>query len=467
MSIFKTIKEFRHNGKPVDAWNAGYPALQDEPDNLFLKRSLFWACYDGIKMIQEPISHRKNKAPSQQEQQYVASWISCIEHLNLPMPCEELDYRFFNLFKENGEHYEAYIQFTLNHRLTLFKKPEDFLPYTGGKFESPSQMVKIARTVAKGWLVHKQEWDINFLNVIAILDMADQEAQDSDKTWLHYDYAKCLISAKRYDDARNLVLPIVRKKASEFWAWGALAATFMQEDPLKAESCFCRGLSEARDEKFSVSMRGGLAQLLSSQGKFPEASALVCSVTNTYRNEGWPLKPEYEQLISEPWFDAAAAETVQLNSYFREMGEQANQLLYENTKTDTGIVHSLHGSGKGFNVYLSPEQKIAVRKGLFSGKGLPEVGSWACVTYGMIGGKAEVLASEPADPIALDGLDSETGLLKINPAGFGFVGEVFVSPDLVNMEWEGVEVEVLKAWDMNPKKQKMAWRALTVTPASQ
>lgn len=462
MSIFQTIKELRHNGRPVDAWNIGFPELQKEPNNLYLKRSLFWACYDGIKTIQEQINHRKTKAPSLQEQQNIESWISRIGHLNLVIPCEELDFRFYNLFKKNGEHYESFIRFTLDHFTDLFRSPEDYTPFQGEKFESPSLIVKQARVAAKGWLMHRKEWSIDFAALISFLDMANQRAMDNDKTWLHYDYAKCLISAKRYDDARDLVLPIVRKKASEFWAWGALAATFTQEDPLKAEACYCRGLCEAKDEKFSVKMRGGLAFLLAQLGKFSEASALVCSIADTYRAEGWTLKPEYEQLMAEPWFDASKAETVQLDKYFHRTGEQANQLLYEDIETTTGVVHSLHRSGKGFNVYLSPNNKIPVRKGLFTQKKLPEVGTWASVTYGKVDGKAEVLTSEPAEPISLSGIETETGLLRINPAGFGFVGDVFVSPDLVNADWEGVNVEVLKAWDINPKKKQMAWRALTV-----
>jgi hypothetical protein len=463
MTIFQTIKELRHSGKPVEAWNTGYPALRDDPGNLFLKRSLYWACYDGIKAIQEPIVHRKNKAPIQQEQQDIASWISCIEKLDLPMPCEELDFRFFNLFRENGEHYEAFVRFVINHSENLFVWPDDFTPYQGEKHESPSQVVKQARTAAKGWLIHRKEWDIDLAVLLLFLDMADSKAKDHDKTWLHYDYAKCLIASRNYEAARDLVLPIVRSKVSEFWAWGALADTYIDSNPTKAISCFAKGLSECREVKFSVKMRRRLVSLLASQGEFDKASALLCSIIDIYASEGWALNPEDEELIAQPWFNASAAGKVNFDKFFSTTGAQANNLLYDNITTKTGVVSSIHKSGKGFNVYLSEDLKIPVRKGIYVTKALPSVGDWVSVTYANTSDSTEVLEAGPTDAITLPGVEAEVGELRVNPKGFAFVGNTFVAPDLVVQELHGAEVEVLKIWDMNPKKKEMAWRAIKVT----
>lgn len=463
MTIYQTIKKLNHSGKPVDAWNVGYSALENEPNNLRLKQSLYWACYYGIKTIQKRIAHRNNKAPSQREQQYIESWISCIETLDLPLPCEELDFRFFNLFRENGEHYEAFIKFVLNHNENLFVWPDDFTPYQGEKHESPSQVIKQARSAAKGWLTYRKEWDIDLGALLSFLDMADNKAKDHDKTWLHYDYARCLIVSRNYETARDLVLPIVRKKASEFWAWGALAKTYVDSNPSKAIACFAKGLSECREAKFSGKMRGSLASLLASQDEPDKASALLCSIADIYSNEGWPLKPEYEKLMAQPWFDASAAESVNLDQFFSTAGAQANNLLYDETKTETGVVASIHKSGKGFSVYLSEDLKIPVRKGIYATKSLPSVGDWVSVTYAKTTDSTEVLDAAPTDPITLPNVETDIGELRVNPKGFAFVGNTFVAPDLVVQELHGAEVEVLKIWDMNPKKKELAWRAIKVT----
>ena len=460
MTIFQTIKELRHSGKPVDAWNTGYPTLQDEPDNLFLKRSLYWACYDGIKAIQERIAHRNNKMPTKQEQQDISSWISCIEKLDLPLPCEELNFRFFNLFRENGEHYEAFIRFVLNHGQNLFVWPDDFTPYQGEKHESPSQVVKQARTAAKAWLTYRKEWNIDLEVLLSFLDIAGSKAKDHDKTWLHYDYAKCLIVSRNYEAARNLVLPIVRTKVSESWAWGALAATYIDSNPSRAVACYAKGISECREAKFSVNMRGSLASLLANQGEPEKASALLCSIADIYSSEGWMLKPKYEELMAQQWFDASAAGSINLDQFFSTAGAQAKNFLYDEITTQTGIVSSIHKSGKGFNVYLSDGLKIPVRKGIYATKSLPSVGDWVSVTYASIANGAEVLEAAPTEAITLPGVEEEVGELRVNPKGFAFVGNTFVAPDLVVQKWHGAEAEVLKIWEMNPKKKEMAWRAI-------
>jgi hypothetical protein len=462
MSIFQTIKELRHSGQPVDAWNAGYPALQNDPDNLFLKRSLYWACYDGIKSVQNQIIHRKNKAPTQQEQEYITRWISCIEQLNLPIPCEELDYRFFNLFKDNGEHYEAFVRFVIHNHSSLFTWPNDFTPYQGEEYESPSQIIKQARMVSKGWLTHRKDWDLSLSSLTSFINFAENKAQDHDKTWLHYDYVKCLIGAKNYEAARNIVLPIVRKKTSEFWAWGALAATYMENDPKKAITCYCKGLGESKDPKYSVKMRGGLAQLLARQGQYSEASALLCSIADTYRNEGWALKPEYENMMAQAWFDASACGSINFDNFFSEHGNSSNELLYDEVTELTGVVSSLHRSGKGFNVYVSPNQKISVRKGVFSNKELPEPGSWVKAIVAIIEEESEVIRAMPTTSIELTGVETETGELRIHPKGFAFVGDTFVPPDQVVLDWNGRMVDVVKVWDINPKKKQNAWKAIKI-----
>jgi hypothetical protein len=167
--------------------------------------------------------------------------------------------------------------------------------------------------------------------------------------------------------------------------------------------------------------------------------------------------------MAQPWFDASAAGTVNLDQFFSSTGGQANNLLYDKTTTQTGVVATIHKSGMGFNVYLSEDLKLPVRKGIYATKSLPTVGDWVSVTYANTSDSTEVLEASPVDPVTLPGVEAEVGELRVNPKGFAFVGNTFVAPDLVVQELHGDEVEVMKIWDMNPKKKVMAWRAIKVT----
>lgn len=463
MSIYQTIKDLRHSNKPVEAWNTGYDVLQVEPYSMPLKQSLFWACYDGIKAIQENIKNRQNKAPNKQEQQDIATWISCVEALNLPIPCDLLDYRFFNLFKDNGEHYEAFVTFLLKHHEKLFLWPNDYTPYKGGKHEAPSQALKQARVAAKGWLIHRADWNVDIKVLLRFINMVDTKALDQNKAWLHYDYAKCLIASRSYEAARDFVIPIVRAKSSEFWAWGALASTYIQSEPIKAITCFAKGLSGCKEAKYSVKMRATLADLLAKQGEQAKASALLCSIVDIYSKEGWRLKPEYEDLIAQPWFDASLAATINLDQFFNTAGEQANGFLYDQTTTKTGVVSSIHKSGKGFDVYFSEDFKIPVRKSVYTANPKPLAGEWVSVTYADTTDGKTVLEASPTQQVDLQGVETEIEELRVNPKGFAFVGNTFVPPHLIAPDMHGVEVKILKTWDMNPKKKEMTWRAIKVS----
>ncbi len=60
--VFAQIRELKQQGNFVGAWNCGYAVFQNEPQNTFLRTSLFWVCYAAIKVIQEPILSRQNKS---------------------------------------------------------------------------------------------------------------------------------------------------------------------------------------------------------------------------------------------------------------------------------------------------------------------------------------------------------------------------------------------------------------------
>jgi hypothetical protein len=167
--------------------------------------------------------------------------------------------------------------------------------------------------------------------------------------------------------------------------------------------------------------------------------------------------------MAQPWFDASAAGTVNLDQFFSSAAGQANNLLYDKTSTQTGIVASIHKSRKGFNVYLSEDLKLPVRTGIYANKSLPSVGDWVSVTYANTTGSTQVLGASATSPISLPGVEEEVGELRVNPKGFAFVGNTFVPPHLVLNELDGKEVEVTKIWDMNSIKNVMAWKAIKVT----
>jgi len=457
--VFAQIRELKQQEKFGDAWHCGYTVFQNDKNNTYLRTALFWVCYAAIKAVQEQVLHRQNKAPTSNEQNIVNSWISCIGKLKLPVPCEELDFRFFNLFKGCGEHYYTYIQMLIFYGPNLYQA-SDLKPYQTDKGEYPSLLVRLARQTSKAWLQHHKEWQLNLDDILNLLQYANDKALDRNKTWLQFDISKCLVSVERYGEARNSALNVLRKKMSESWAWGALADTYAIEDHSAAIACYCKGIIEAHEPPFCIPMYYGLAKIFSSNNEFNLASSSLSKLIEIYSANGWTLKPEHEELVQQHWFDASSIESIDFDNELRNFSNKALQYATEKLEMEIGIVDSHLRSGKGFSIYFDLGKKLSARNGVFFGKGLPDVGAWVEAKLATDNGESNVLEVHKTEEQSNERVQWIEGNLKINPKGFGFVEDSFIAPYLLNGFTDGEMIKAIKIWDKDPKKGTPSWRAI-------
>jgi predicted Zn-dependent protease len=161
----------------------------------------------------------------------------------------------------------------LRHQTVLFDD-EAKTPFQAEKGEVPS-FDKSARQVASAWL-RAREYYLDLNQVMAFINQTREQASDTKHMmWLDYDQAKCLVVAGQYDQARELILPILRKKQKESWAWGALAATYSKQDQRLA-MVFARGIVSAHDVTFSLRLLQGIIPLLLAN---QQAEASMCLKT--------------------------------------------------------------------------------------------------------------------------------------------------------------------------------------------
>lgn len=463
--VFAQIRELKQEGKFVEAWDCGFSVFQQEPNNSFLRTSLFWVCYAGIKSIQQTVLTRQGNIPNSAEQNIVNSWINCIAELNLPVPCDELDFRFFNLFKGCGHHYLAYIQMLTFYGPRLYRS-DDLKPYKTNNGEYPSLLVRLARQTSKAWLQNHKDWDLELSSILNLLNYALEQALDKNKTWLQFDISKCLMSAGKHDEAREAAIVVLRKNMSESWAWGALADTYNEEDCEAAIACYSKGIVEAHEPPFCVPMYYGLAQLFAKKKHTDLASAAMCQLIEIYNSNGWNLKPEHEVLLQQPWFDASMSDTLDIHKVIKEHANQALKYATENLETAVGIVDAHHKSGKGFSIYIDLGKRYSARKGAFLGKGLPEIGSWLELKLANEGGNNEVLEAHKIIRQEHEKVSVVEGSLRLHPNGFGFIDDVFCAPYLVNGYKDGEYVNAIKILDNDPKKGKPSWKAIKIQTAN-
>lgn len=458
--LHKQVTELRKAGDLQQAWDIACPAVQENPADQYLKGAFFWLCYAYLKEVQAGIKQRAslnngNFRPSQQEQERITFFLNWVVWLNVP--AGGFEYRSLLLtFQQNLECFPELIVLLSQQGVSLFQ-PEDAEPYVNDKGESPSLMLKYARKCAKAWQEHdnlRQQLDINAL--ITLLSSVRKRMKDNAHAiWLDYDQARCLIMAGRMAEARQFVIPVLRKKQTEPWAWGALAATYRSE-PETAISLFAQGLLHVHDEKFAIKLWAGLAPLLAAAGNADEASMCLKLAMGVYQSQGWKLKPSLEQLSGAHWYKPDVQVEL-LTDFLQSTAQGAAQYLLADAKSVSGVVENIHQSGKGFHVYLDRHVSLSVRLGLFKPKTMPELGSFVALKVSEDG---DVLEAAPGEWRALKDMNQHSGELRVAEGGFGFVDDTFVPPFLIKPEMHGRAVNLTRVMAKNKKKGSFGWKAI-------
>ncbi len=459
----RVVTNLRKSGKLAEAWDFGCHAVQENPNDAYLKGAFFWVCYDYLKEVQVPIKERakQNNGNFQLNQteleriEFLLDWV-----IWLDIPAGGFEYRnLLLLFQKNLDRIPKLVLLLVEHQRTLFEG-DDKQPFPTEKGESPSLMLSFARKVAKSWQEFEPVRQIPIEQLVLLFDRVRNEAKDKQHLiWLNYDQAKCLIVAGHLLEARKCALSVLSKKQTESWAWRTLAATYRGEDADAAITLFAEGWCHAHDEKFALPILCELATLLAGQGSYPEASMCVLRAVNVYQSEDWRLKPELEKLTQADWYDANA-DLGELDAFLTSSAEGALNYLHGELEQRVGVVLNVHQSGKGFHVYFDHTRNDSVRLGLYVGSKPPTPGDYVNVSLASDSG--EVVAAEPCEAVKLTDVDEIEGLMRVTDKGFGFVDETFVPPYLIFDGVDGQLVRATRVLDMDKKKNRLGWKAISL-----
>ena len=155
-----------------------------------------------------------------------------------------------------------------------FKPGQELLPHA--KTEWPSLAEDIAKMIVKAGKTcfgHKRgevredvpdlEWAISFLEDV-YLRYADDE-------WADYRIGKLLIWSGDYERGKNRVLPVVRKKQTEYWAWDLLGDLM----PEKRKCCVAKALACGADDIYTKAIKKEATALGIDNLPRPELAALL------------------------------------------------------------------------------------------------------------------------------------------------------------------------------------------------
>ena len=156
--------------------------------------------------------------------------------------------------------------------------------------------------------------------------------------WFPYYRAVCMLAMGRKDDAKTVLMPIVRSKMTEFWAWQKLGMCF-DKGSNEHLQCLCRAaICPVQGEEYLLGVFMDIGSLLMEIGHRGEGRFLLEKVRSIRTRKGWRIPPQVE-LALEASQDVAPSDVEPL---LKDMGKQAEEVLLSDIPWRKGVLTRLN-----------------------------------------------------------------------------------------------------------------------------
>jgi tetratricopeptide (TPR) repeat protein len=305
MQPWESIRELRKAGKPDEAFQLAQGVLKESPDDYQSRTQAEWACFDLIKRVVASVqkSTAANERPDRADLVRLYELLRAYVALSPRKPDMAMSNILGQLSKV-GRHFDRFLPFLKWAGLGSLR-PEDLVPNEYQDKVYASLAVKLAREAA-AWVKSRPEATDEQVELAVVLcKTAMSDAKDADKTWLEWSMAPLLRRTGNRRGAAELIVRVLKRKRTEFWAWAEAARIHREEQPELAIACFCQALRLGAEPKFLGRVHRELAELLAEAGEVAQATRETLIAVEIYDQEGWRHSPELEALLQAEWYDPA------------------------------------------------------------------------------------------------------------------------------------------------------------------
>ncbi|UAM97248.1 hypothetical protein K8354_13090 [Polaribacter litorisediminis] len=299
--------------------------------------------------------------------------------------------------------------------------------------------------------VNKTEYFLSFLNEVI---NKHPEYQYS----LYYK-SKLLLALNRFEDAKNSLIPFVKKKKNDFWVWELLGEAHADDIDIQIP-CLCKALTLNTKESFLVNVHQKLAELLVQKELYSEASVEVLNAMNIRKKNDWKINNELIKYTHQNWFEKNP-DLKSNKKFYQEQSILAEELLYNNHEELVITIDFVNTNKKIAN--FIKDKSIY---GFFSYKHLkinPKIGDIYKARINQKGdeGFYTVLTIKPSADEVSECIKEISGKIRIpENRDFGFINKNFVSPDIIKKHHlkDGDEVAAKIILSYNKKKNEWGWK---------
>lgn len=465
-----TAKELSKSGKHAEAADILRKAVIKHPDCVETKTSLAWELY------------RLLHAETELGCSIVLMRDYC--KLNLNTKSELLHSLFLSEACKRAEEWTDFNKFVKWWNIEQLM-PSDWEDEHGkdGSGPYPSRAAKLATALYKNAKAYYKrgpefQWMLPFVHKVAT---------QTNSGWAPYYLAKMTVWFEgETAGVKELLVPIVKAKQREFWAWHILAECTL--DTTEKKAFYARAvLSHAANEDFKVDLYHQFALFLAETEEYTLASLVVGRYITIQTKNEKPLAPDIVKLQQATWFNQHAKDD--LSERLGPVAEDASDFLFKDQPWTAANFIEVLESNAGrppLTILLLAEKGECKIKNRCAPSERPDRGAairvklfWPPISTRPLNPgelphrppNGEIYAWEPRSdgtPYDCAKRYSFEGRIDIHDGNaFGFVKgstDVFVSPSLVSKHQlvDGMTVKGWALYEWNDKKGQQGLSALTI-----
>ena len=286
----------------------------------------------------------------------------------------------------------------------------------------------------------------------------------SDMLYPGYFCGKLLIAqGAGRDEALKKVVPFVKKKINEFWAWQLMSDIF-REDSQKQLACLLRAVHCKTQESFLGKIRIRLAELYINNNDLSRAKFHIDKVSTCYLQQGWKLPGQLQQWSCQSWLQTTQPDGSDPFDYKLV----TDQMLFSELSECLAIVTYVDTKARRVALVYGMKQRAMVKYGHWNLS--PKEGVVLKLKYTLEGENINVISAEQAQsPFKLPFVKIVTGKVDKkanNPFAFlkSDAEDIFLSPAVVS-KYNLIGKEFITAaavYDFNKKKNEWAWSCISI-----
>ncbi|MDX2256320.1 MAG: hypothetical protein NW214_12460 [Pseudanabaenaceae cyanobacterium bins.39] len=260
----------------------------------------------------------------------------------------------------------------------------------------------------------------------------------------------------------------VQQKRSDYWTWHALAKVVEASDPKLSLALCAKACLTCKDENFGVNVFEDLSRLAHQQNEIQIAKWSAKQAFDIRNRNEWKIPQSLRNLINSDWYVheesildakealshlAVDAEAIIWSQYPKYDANYLDTFL--TPKGSKMVKFAIKSNGDAQEI-ASPERGILNNLAL-------AFGDPVMVTIDESGDRPTVVAvkkRESGQPF--DIMSRCSGQFKLKPAGFGFVGDVYVPHELACQLEDNQIVNFVTTKRFDKKKNKWSLNAIAI-----